>query len=148
MVGMLFASGTYLLLRRQPIKLILGLSLLSYGANVFIFSTGSLHRGLPPIIADTMAASVDVSRFVDPMPQALILTAIVINFGVTAFIVVLVNRRNALLGVDSPGAAPEDSLVANDPFAAFSEYLSGRDADPEDYEWLEDSWRAPPLDER
>lgn len=134
-VGMLFATGTYLILRRHPIKLILGLALLSHAVNLLIFSTGLLKRGLPPIIADKSTFAGDISAFVDPLPQALILTAIVISFGITAFVVVLVNRRNALTEQDM--AMVEPSARANDPFSGMEHFLTGLDADPEDYEWLE-----------
>jgi multisubunit Na+/H+ antiporter MnhC subunit len=96
-VGILFGTGTYLLLRRDAIKLVLGLSLLSYGVNFVLFGTGRLGRGLPPIVPDKEAFDGQVAQFVDPLPQALILTAIVIGFGVTAFVVLLLNRRNALV---------------------------------------------------
>jgi len=138
LVGMLYAAGAYLLLRREPIKLILGLNLLSYGTNVLLFSTSTLRRGSPPIIEDKEAFAGDISHFVDPLPQALILTAIVISFGVTAFLVVLVNRRNMLLGEHTPSGQPADPAVANDPFAATGLFQSGLDEDPDDFEWLED----------
>ena len=136
-VGMLFATGIYLILRRHPIKLILGLGLLSHAVNLLIFSTGLLKRGLPPIIADKSTFAGDIGAFVDPLPQALILTAIVIGFGITAFVVVLVNRRNTLIEQDM--AAGELSARANDPFSGKEQFLMGLDADPEDYEWLEDA---------
>ncbi len=136
-VGVLYASGTYLLLRRSPIKLILGLALLSHGTILIIFGTGTLKRGLPPIIADKAAFTGDISAFVDPLPQALILTAIVISFGVTAFTVVLVNRRNTLTNPDGSQVIPETRVMTKDPFAALHYYESGLDEDPDDYEWLE-----------
>ena len=136
-VGFLFATGTYLLLRRDAIKLVLGLSLLSYGINVMLFGTGRLTRGLPPIVADKEAFAGDISEFVDPLPQALILTAIVIGFGVTAFVVLLLNRRNALVELhDTEGPEPSITQI-NDPFADDGFYLTGLDSDPDDYEWLE-----------
>jgi len=138
LVGMLFATGAYLLLLREPIKLILGLTLLSYGINVLLFGASTLSRGEPPIILDKEAFNGDISQFVDPLPQALILTAIVISFGVTAFLVVLVNRRNMLLGENSPTGQPEDPVIANDPFAATELYAGGLHEAPDDFEWLED----------
>jgi multicomponent Na+:H+ antiporter subunit C len=138
MVGVMFGTGAYMLLRREPINLILGLSLLSYGVNVLLFSTSTMRRGLPPIIGDKESFTGDIAPFVDPLPQALILTAIVISFGVTAFVVALVNRRNALLGENGPADVPDDPEVVNDPFAAVGHFLSGLDSDPDDYEWLED----------
>lgn len=132
-VGVLFGAGVYLLLQRSPIRLILGLGLLSHGVNLLLFSTSGLRPGIPPIIADKATFSGDISQFVDPLPQALILTAIVISFGVTAFVVVLVNRRNALLTVDG-----EMAETQGDPFTLTP---NNRIGDPtqvdEDYEFLE-----------
>jgi multicomponent Na+:H+ antiporter subunit C len=136
-VGILFATGAYLLLRRDAIKLVLGLSLLSYGLNFMLFGTGRLTRGLPPIVADKETFSGEISQFVDPLPQALILTAIVIGFGVTAFVVLLLNRRNALVELhDTEEPGPSITQI-NDPFADDGFYLTGLDSDPDDYEWLE-----------
>lgn len=87
-IGILFAASIYLILRRSIVKLILGLSLLSQTANLLIFTVGGLHRdGLPIIPHD---ASVLSEPYADPLPQALILTAIVIGFGVQAFTLVLI----------------------------------------------------------
>ncbi len=132
-VGVLFASGVYLLLQRSPIRLVLGLGLITPGVNLFLFSTSGLRHGLPPIIMDKAAFAGDISQFVDPLPQALILTAIVISFGVTSFVVVLVNRRNALL--DANGELVD---TRGDPFTL----VTAREMAPaneveEDYEFLE-----------
>lgn len=129
-VGVLFATGTFLVLRRRPIKLLFGLSLLTHGVNLLIFSTSAKDIGLPPIEDKTMFAG-DITPYVDPLPQALILTAIVISFGITAFIVMLINRRHAIMEA-SDGAAAS----AVDPFAPFEHYISGLDRHPDDYEWL------------
>uniref|UniRef100_A0A540VMZ8 Na+/H+ antiporter subunit C n=1 Tax=Litorilinea aerophila TaxID=1204385 RepID=A0A540VMZ8_9CHLR len=143
LVGLLFATGTYLLLRRDPIKLILGLSLLSYAVNLLLFGTSGMARGIPPIVADKESFTGDISRFVDPLPQALILTAIVISFGVTAFVVVLVNRRNSLADAETAeegGVEGEERLAAStmgDPFASDGHYLSDLETEADDYEWLE-----------
>jgi multicomponent Na+:H+ antiporter subunit C len=147
LVGMLFATGTYMLLRRDPIRLILGLILLSYGVNVAIFSTSNMRRGVPPIIADKATFAGEISGFVDPLPQALILTAIVISFGVTAFLIVLVNRRNMLVEDHFKLAPPGVTEIANDPFGATAHFLSGLDSDPDDYEWLEEVSPLPPARE-
>lgn len=136
-VGVLFATGTYLILRRRPIRLILGLGLLSHGVNLLLFSLGGARRGLPPIVVDKAAFTGDVSGFVDPLPQALILTAIVISFGVTAFTVVLVNRRHALAEYAVANVPIVDSHQVVDPFAPMEHYTGGLDQDPDDYEWLE-----------
>lgn len=136
-VGVLFCTGTYLLLQRTAIRLILGLALLSHGVNLLLFSSGGFKRGLPPIVLDKAAFTDDISAYVDPLPQALILTAIVISFGITAFMVVLVNRRNSLVQ-NQEGMA----ITPDDPFAV--------DAQPtgtveEDYEFLEDALALPTL---
>ena len=129
MVGIFFAGGTYLLLQSTPIRLILGLALMSHGVNLLLFSSGAFTRGLPPIIIDKATFTGDISAFVDPLPQALILTAIVISFGVTAFMVVLINRRNAIVEGQEGRAT-----TANDPFATGV----GPATTPEDdYEFLE-----------
>ena len=137
-VGVLFATGTYLVLQRSPIKLILGLSLLSHGVNLLLFSTSGLRRGDPPIVADKAAFDGTIANFVDPLPQALILTAIVISFGFIAFTVVLMNRRNVLTETaqgryEAGEAAVASSLL----YSPVEHYLSGLDDDPDDYQWLE-----------
>ena len=137
LVGILFATGTYLLLRRDAVKLVLGLSLLSYGINFMLFGTGRLTRGVPPIVADKESFAGEIGGFVDPLPQALILTAIVIGFGVTAFVVVLLNRRNALVEEHSAEESLPTLADVNDPFSDEGYYLTGLDSDPDDYEWLD-----------
>ncbi len=82
-VGLLTTAGLYLVLRQRTFPVIVGLSLLSYAVNVFIFASGRLAIGLPPIIADGAAG------YTDPLPQALVLTAIVISFGMTAVILIM-----------------------------------------------------------
>ena len=82
-IGTLTASGIYLMLRQRTFPVIIGLTLLSYAVNVFIFAAGRLVPGLPAIIAK------DAAGYTDPLPQALVLTAIVISFGMTAVIVVM-----------------------------------------------------------
>jgi multicomponent Na+:H+ antiporter subunit C len=137
LVGVLFATGTYLVLRREPIGVILGLSLITYGTNALLFSSSNLTRGVPPIIEDKAGFTGDISRFVDPIPQALVLTAIVISFGVTAFMVVLLNRRNQLMG-DATANDPAPPAIVNDPFEAHSHFLDDLDRNADDYEWLVD----------
>lgn len=131
-VGVLFASGTFLILRRAPIRLILGLGLLSHGVNLLIFSTSVQKRGLPPIIPDKANFDGVITPYVDPLPQALILTAIVISFGITAFMIVLISRRAAIMA----GAHAKAGEVG-DPFGTTEHYLSGLDEIPDDYVWLE-----------
>ncbi len=84
LIGLLYAAGVYQMLRRSIVKLILGLLFLSHATNLLLFYSGGL-RGLAPLV--TEAGSV-----MDPLPQAFILTAIVINFGIIAFFVILLFR--------------------------------------------------------
>ncbi|HEX7087772.1 MAG TPA: Na+/H+ antiporter subunit C [Vicinamibacterales bacterium] len=96
--GVLYAAGIYLMLRRRLAQLIIGLGLLSNGTNLLIFTAGGLTRARPPLVpnADTELAA----PYADPVPQALILTAIVIGFGLLAFTLVLAHRVHATLGTD------------------------------------------------
>ena len=89
-IGILFAAGLYLILHRHFFKLILGLMLFSLATNLFIFVIGRLTRGGSAIIPKH-AESAQIP-FADPVPQALLLTAIVIGFGIQAFAIVLVKR--------------------------------------------------------
>ncbi|APZ53337.1 Na+/H+ antiporter subunit C [Salipiger abyssi] len=82
-LGGLTAAGIYLILRLRAFPVILGLTLLSYAVNVFVFATGRLTVGLPPVLSD------GASAYTDPLPQALVLTAIVISFGMTAVLVLI-----------------------------------------------------------
>lgn len=82
-IGSLTAAGLYLMLRQRTYPVILGLTLISYAVNIFIFASGRLVAGLPAIIAK------DAPGYTDPLPQALVLTAIVISFGMTAVIVLM-----------------------------------------------------------
>lgn len=97
-VGGLYAAAIYMLLRRSVVKLLIGLGLLSHAANLLIFTSAGLTRGRAPVI--TPRASLAAAPVADPLPQALILTAIVIGFGVTAFALVLVYRVYTTLGTD------------------------------------------------
>ena len=91
-IGILTMSGVWLLLRPRTFQVIIGLSLLSYAVNLFIFGMGRLRVGAPPVLDP--AAGGDISRYADPLPQALVLTAIVISFAMTAlFLVVLLASR-------------------------------------------------------
>lgn len=82
-IGALTASGVYLILQRRSFPVIVGLSLLSYAVNVFLFISGRIAINAPPIIDPTAAS------YSDPLPQALVLTAIVISFGMTAVVLLL-----------------------------------------------------------
>ena len=89
-IGFLYAMGIFLILRRSLVKLIIGLILLGNGINLLIFLKGGLNRGNPPII--DASAKVMTNHTVDPVPQALVLTAIVISFGLQSFAIVLIKR--------------------------------------------------------
>ncbi len=91
-IGVLVACGVWLLLRPRTFQVIMGLCLLSYGVNLFIFSMGRLAVDSEPVLA--AGVPTDLAHYADPMPQALVLTAIVIGFAMTAlFLVVLLAQR-------------------------------------------------------
>lgn len=106
-IGTLYGGGLYLMMRRNLIQLIIGLSLLSHGANLLIFTAGGLRKGGAPILAEGQKAFATLPA--DPLPQALILTAIVISFAVTAFALVLFLRTYQTVGTDDV-----DELKEND----------------------------------
>ncbi|MGV3657553.1 MAG: Na+/H+ antiporter subunit C [Chitinophagaceae bacterium] len=97
-VGLLYAAGLYLMLRRSLVKLVIGLVLLGNGVNLLIFLLGGLVRGKPPIIPES--ASLLGEIYADPVPQALILTAIVISFGLQSFAIVLIKRAYIVVDTD------------------------------------------------
>lgn len=97
-VGGLFAAAFYMMLRRSLVKLVIGLMLLSNAANLLIFTAAGLVPGAPPLIAE--GALIPDGNIADPLPQALILTAIVIAFGVLAFAVVLIHRAYMVVKTD------------------------------------------------
>ncbi len=98
-IGVLVSCGVYLLLRARTFPAILGLTLLSYGVNLFIFVMGRLRTGAPAVVnkGDSLSSTLN---YADPLPQALVLTAIVIGFAMTAFLLVLALRARAELGND------------------------------------------------
>lgn len=96
--GVLYAAGIYLMLRRRLAQLIIGLGLLSNGTNLLIFTAGGLTRARPPVVPE--GSTLLAQPYADPVPQALILTAIVIGFGLTAFSLVLAHRVHASVGTD------------------------------------------------
>jgi multicomponent K+:H+ antiporter subunit C len=93
-IGVMTASGIYLVLRARTFPVVLGLTLLSYAVNVFLFVMGRLQIGQAAIIDPASPA------YTDPLPQALVLTAIVIAFGMTAFLIVLALKARSELGND------------------------------------------------
>ena len=97
-VGALYAAGFYMILRRSLVRVIIGLALLSHAANMFLFTVGGLTRGKAPLLNGDEAEA--ASSYADPLPQALILTAIVIGFGVQAFALVLFKRVYQTVGSD------------------------------------------------
>jgi multicomponent Na+:H+ antiporter subunit C len=99
--GVLYATGIYLMLRRRLAQLIIGLGLLSNGTNLLIFTAGGLTRARPPVVPEEGDL---LAPYADPVPQALILTAIVIGFGVLAFLLVLAHRVHESLGTDDVDA--------------------------------------------
>lgn len=100
-IGVLTGAGVYLILRARTFTVVLGLTLLSYGVNLFLFSTGRLSAGLPAIIAP------EATGYTDPLPQALVLTAIVIGFAMTAFVIMLALKAFAELGNDHVDGTPK-----------------------------------------
>ncbi len=108
-IGILTAAGMYLVLRLRTFPVIMGISLLTYAVNVFLFASGRLSVSAPPILTDATV-------YADPLPQALVLTAIVISFGMTAVVVMI--ALGAYLGGD-------DDRV-NDPIADNDASAEGR----------------------
>jgi len=106
-IGVLAGSGVWLLLRPRTFQVIVGLSLLSYGVNLFIFVMGWVRGGKAPITPP--GATVDPQLFADPLPQALVLTAIVISFAMTALLLVVLLAARGLTGTDHvDGREPEE----------------------------------------
>jgi multicomponent Na+:H+ antiporter subunit C len=97
--GVLYGTGVYLMLRRRLAQLIIGLGLLSHGSNVLILTAAGVTRGSPPLAAGGGAAAF-AGPVADPVPQSLILTSIVIGFGVLAFALVLSHRVHRTAGTD------------------------------------------------
>jgi len=98
MIGVLYAAGIYMILRRSLVKLILGIIILGNGANLLIFLLGRIVKGHPPIIPGS--AEVFQDLYADPVPQALILTAIVISFGLQSFAIILIKRAYKVVKTD------------------------------------------------
>ncbi|MDG1335385.1 MAG: Na+/H+ antiporter subunit C [Tateyamaria sp.] len=103
-IGLLTSAGIYLVLRLRTFPVIMGISLLTYAVNLFLFASGRLTVGAPPILRD------GVSIYTDPLPQALVLTAIVISFGMTAVIVMI--ALGAYLGSNNDHV--DDQIITQD----------------------------------
>ncbi len=99
-VGVMTSCGVYLCLRATTFSVVIGITLLSYAVNLFLFASGRLHLNAAPILGVSQ-------RIADPLPQALVLTAIVIGFGMTAFLVVLAMRTCADWGSDHVDGKPK-----------------------------------------
>ncbi len=97
-IGVLTGSGVWLLLRPRTFQVIIGLSLISYAVNLFIFGMGRLRSGAPPMLE--RGAGGDLAQLTDPLPQALALTAIVITFAMTALFLVVLLASRGLTGTD------------------------------------------------
>jgi multicomponent K+:H+ antiporter subunit C len=97
-IGVLVACGVWLIMRPRTFQVIVGLSLLSYGVNLFIFSMGRLHIGAAPIAPK--GGFVNPDLYADPLPQALVLTAIVISFATTALFLVVLLAARGFTGTD------------------------------------------------
>ncbi|PWU68414.1 MULTISPECIES: Na(+)/H(+) antiporter subunit C [Gracilibacillus] len=95
LAGVLFTTGIYNLLQKQLLRIIIGTALISHGAHLFILTMGELKQGAPPILEEGL------SNYTDPLPQALILTSIVISFGVTSLLLVLAYRASKENGTDN-----------------------------------------------
>jgi len=97
-IGVLAAAGVWLVLRPRSFQVLIGLSLLSYAVNLFIFSVGSLSIDREPIVRDGLPP--DLMHYTDPLPQSLVLTAIVIGFATTALFLVVLLALRGLSGGD------------------------------------------------
>lgn len=97
-IGVLTGSGIWLILRPRTFQVVIGLSLISYAVNLFIYAMGRLRVDAPPVVA--RGAAVDPSHVADPLPQALVLTAIVISFAMTALLLVVLLASRGLTGTD------------------------------------------------
>mgnify|MGYP005851231987 CR=1 FL=1 len=107
-IGTLTAAGLYLVLRLRSFPVIVGVSLLTYAVNLFLFGTGRLAIDMPPVLRK------GVETYTDPLPQALVLTAIVISFGMTAVVVILalgtyLSAREDSVDIDSEADQDEET---------------------------------------
>ncbi len=103
-VGIFTACGVWLCLRARTFDVVLGLTLLTYAVNVFIFAMGRLTFNLPPIVQPGVPAT--LAHYADPLPQALVLTAIVISFAMTALVLALALKSRFVNGSDACDPEP------------------------------------------
>jgi multicomponent K+:H+ antiporter subunit C len=105
-IGVLTSSGVWLLLRPRTFQVMIGLSLLSYAVNLFIVAMGRVRVGAAPIVEAGVRAA---AEYADPLPQALVLTAIVISFATTALLLVVLLAARGLTGTDHvDGREPDE----------------------------------------
>lgn len=104
-IGVLTASGVWLVLRPRTFQVLVGLTLLSYAVNLFIFSTGGVRTGAEPVLRDRTGSLIS---YADPLPQALVLTAIVISFATTALLLVVVLAARGFSGADHVDGRKDD----------------------------------------
>lgn len=115
-IGVFAGAGVYLLLRARTFDVILGLTLISYAVNVLIFAMGRVRIGMAPLVASDQAPS--LALYADPLPQALVLTAIVISFAMTAVLLAIAIGAHAATGTDhvdgvEPAATQPDPADAS-----------------------------------
>lgn len=104
-IGVFTASGVWLILRPRTFQLIVGLSLISYAINLFLYAMGRLSVDKPAIVG---TGAVDISQYSDPVPQALVLTAVVISFAMTALMLVVLLAARGLTGTDHVDGEEEE----------------------------------------
>lgn len=105
-IGVLAGAGVWLVLRPRTFQVIIGLTLVSYAVNLFIFSVGSIFIDKPPILRPGVPS--DLEHYTDPLPQSLVLTAIVIGFASTALFLVVLLAARGLSGTDHVDGAREE----------------------------------------
>ena len=109
-IGVLGGSGVWLVLRPRTFQVLMGLSLLSYAVNLFIFAMGSLSLDKEPIVQPGLVPNLE--NYTDPLPQALVLTAIVIGFATTALFLVVLLASRGLSDTDHvDGEEPDDGTA-------------------------------------
>lgn len=108
----LLTSGFYMLLRRSIIKLVIGLALLSHAANLIIFISSGITKYNPPLIPGNLGEV--PAPFADPIPQALILTSIVISFALTAFSVILIKKIYLTTGSEDADDVNSSDIIYKD----------------------------------
>ena len=105
-IGILTGTGVWLALRARTFDVVLGLTLLSYAVNLFIFVMGRLAAAAAPIVRPGVPPT--LAHYADPLPQALVLTAIVISFAMTALLLALALKARFVNGDDGVDTGPDD----------------------------------------